>query len=210
MSSLRNAVKRKTHKERSQPAARKHLGLLEKHSDYKLRADNYHKKQERIKTLSRKASERNEDEFYRDDEDGRGRGRGRGLERDARGDLGAQGAGPPKQRVSTALQRLEAEKHVLNAKGRKRKVAAGDRAGRGLQVEEAAPKRTAAQSSRDRFFFFLALSPLGLLLRASSPLRPSSLPPLPLVVRAGARFAAASSSSELSSELDDDSSATIS
>ena len=64
MSSLRNAVKRKTHKERSQPAARKHLGLLEKHSDYKLRADNYHKKADRIKKLSRKAAEKNADEFY--------------------------------------------------------------------------------------------------------------------------------------------------
>ena len=64
MSSLRNATKRKTHKERSQPAARRHLGLLEKKGDYKQRADNYHKKRDRLKTLSRKASERNADEFY--------------------------------------------------------------------------------------------------------------------------------------------------
>lgn len=64
MSALRNAVKRKTHKERSQPASRKHLGLLEKHSDYKLRADNYHKRAKALKILSRKAAEKNEDEFY--------------------------------------------------------------------------------------------------------------------------------------------------
>ena len=64
MSSLRNAVKRVTHKERSQPQSRSHLGLLEKHSDYKLRADNFHKRQDRIKALTRKAAERNEDEFY--------------------------------------------------------------------------------------------------------------------------------------------------
>mmetsp|Transcript_3784 Transcript_3784/g.11198 ORF Transcript_3784/g.11198 Transcript_3784/m.11198 type:complete len:226 (-) Transcript_3784:12-689(-) len=64
MSSLRNATKRRTHKERAQPAARSHLGLLEKHSDYKLRADNFHKRKDRIKALTRKAAERNEDEFY--------------------------------------------------------------------------------------------------------------------------------------------------
>ena len=64
MSALRNAVKRSTHKERAQPAARKHLGLLEKHSDYKKRADDYKKKTARLKTLTRKAAERNQDEFY--------------------------------------------------------------------------------------------------------------------------------------------------
>ena len=64
MSSLRNAVKRSTHKERAQPAARKHLGLLEKHSDYKKRADDYKEKTARLKTLTRKAAERNQDEFY--------------------------------------------------------------------------------------------------------------------------------------------------
>ena len=36
MSSLRNAVKRVTHKERAQPAARKRFGLLEKHKDYEV------------------------------------------------------------------------------------------------------------------------------------------------------------------------------
>jgi U3 small nucleolar RNA-associated protein 11 len=64
MSSLRNATKRRTHKERAQPTARSHLGLLEKHSDYKLRADNFHKRKDRIKALTRKAAERNEDELY--------------------------------------------------------------------------------------------------------------------------------------------------
>jgi len=64
MSSLRNAVKRVTHKERSQPAARGKLGLLEKHKDYVERAKNYHKKQNYLTVLKKKAAERNPDEFY--------------------------------------------------------------------------------------------------------------------------------------------------
>lgn len=64
MSSLRNAVKRVTHKERSQPQQRRKLGLLEKHSDYVERANDYKKKRSLIKTLKVKAEERNPDEFY--------------------------------------------------------------------------------------------------------------------------------------------------
>jgi hypothetical protein len=64
MSSLRNAVKRKTHKERSQPAARARLGLLEKKKDYVLRARDFHKKEDAIKVLKTKAAYRNPDEFY--------------------------------------------------------------------------------------------------------------------------------------------------
>ena len=63
-SSLRNAIKRTTHKERSQPAERTKLGLLEKHKDYVLRARDFHKKEDAIKVLKRKAAERNPDEFY--------------------------------------------------------------------------------------------------------------------------------------------------
>jgi U3 small nucleolar RNA-associated protein 11 len=64
MSSLRNAVKRVTHKERSQPQNRQHLGLLEKKKDYKKRAIDYHRKEDRIKAMKEKASMRNPDEFY--------------------------------------------------------------------------------------------------------------------------------------------------
>lgn len=63
-SSMRNAVKRITHKERAQPSSRKKLGLLEKHKDYVVRAKDYHKKQQYIKNLRKKAAERNPDEFY--------------------------------------------------------------------------------------------------------------------------------------------------
>ncbi|CAJ1950712.1 unnamed protein product [Cylindrotheca closterium] len=64
MSSLRNAVKRIAHKERSQPQKRQHLGILQKKKDYKKRADDYHRKQDRIKTMRTKAAMRNPDEFY--------------------------------------------------------------------------------------------------------------------------------------------------
>lgn len=64
MSSLRNAVKRITHKERSQPVARQHLGILEKKKDYKVRAQEYHRKQDVLTNLRRKASARNPEEFY--------------------------------------------------------------------------------------------------------------------------------------------------
>jgi U3 small nucleolar RNA-associated protein 11 len=64
MSSLRNAVKRITHKERSQPRHRAHLGLLEKKKDYKERAIDYHKKEDRVKAMQQRAAMRNPDEFY--------------------------------------------------------------------------------------------------------------------------------------------------
>jgi len=64
MSSLRNAVKRITHKERSQPRNRRHLGILEKKKDYKKRAEDYHRKEDRIKAMQERAAMRNPDEFY--------------------------------------------------------------------------------------------------------------------------------------------------
>eukprot|EP00939_MAST-03C_sp_MAST-3C-sp1_P004023 g4023.t1 len=61
--SLRNAEKRRTHRERSQPKKRRRLGLLEKHGDYVKRARNYESKRKRIEALQRKAADRNPDEF---------------------------------------------------------------------------------------------------------------------------------------------------
>jgi len=57
-------VKRKTHKERAQPAARAKFGLLEKHKDYVQRARDFHRKQGQLKILREKAAFRNPDEFY--------------------------------------------------------------------------------------------------------------------------------------------------
>lgn len=66
MSSFRKALKsrQRDHKERSQLGFRKQLGLLEKKKDYKLRADDYHKKQNTLSALRKKAMDKNPDEFY--------------------------------------------------------------------------------------------------------------------------------------------------
>ncbi|OAA62675.1 u3 small nucleolar RNA-associated protein [Niveomyces insectorum RCEF 264] len=61
--SMRNAIQRRSHRERAQPHERKRLGLLEKHKDYKLRAKDWAKKQATLRSLREKAAERNEDEF---------------------------------------------------------------------------------------------------------------------------------------------------
>ncbi|KAK7400256.1 hypothetical protein VNO78_11459 [Psophocarpus tetragonolobus] len=64
MSSLRNAIPRRAHKERAQPSSRKKFGLLEKHKDYVERAKAFHKKEDTIRKLREKAATRNQDEFY--------------------------------------------------------------------------------------------------------------------------------------------------
>ncbi|PWA20692.1 hypothetical protein CCH79_00011533 [Gambusia affinis] len=66
MSSFRKALKsrQRNHHERSQPGFRKTMGLLEKKKDYKLRAEDYHKKQNTLAALRKKALEKNPDEFY--------------------------------------------------------------------------------------------------------------------------------------------------
>ncbi|KAI9885862.1 MAG: trifunctional histidinol dehydrogenase [Watsoniomyces obsoletus] len=64
MSSMRNALPRRNHRERAQPKERSKWGILEKHKDYTLRARDFNAKKARLKHLRQKASDRNPDEFY--------------------------------------------------------------------------------------------------------------------------------------------------
>ncbi|KAK5018028.1 hypothetical protein LTR60_001680 [Cryomyces antarcticus] len=64
MSSMRNAVQRRNHKERAQPLERAKYGILEKHKDYSLRARDHNEKRKRLRILRQKAQDRNPDEFH--------------------------------------------------------------------------------------------------------------------------------------------------
>lgn len=57
-------IAKKQHRERSQPAHRAKLGLLEKHSDYVKRARDFHSKKDRLSKLQSIAANKNKDEFY--------------------------------------------------------------------------------------------------------------------------------------------------
>lgn len=131
-SSLRNAVKRVTHKERSQPTARQHLGFLEKKQDYKKRAVNYHRKEDRIQAMQRKATMRNPDEFYfgmhnAQVKDGQHQQTEEAMQKELSDQIGAEAVRVmkdqdltyvrmQKQKDSKKAQRLKESLHLIGAK----------------------------------------------------------------------------------------------
>ena len=64
MSSFKNSIPKRKYRERGQLKKREGLGFLEKKQDYKIRAINYHQKQDKLDKLRLKASLKNPDEFY--------------------------------------------------------------------------------------------------------------------------------------------------
>lgn len=60
---MRNAVARRPHRERAQPEGRSKWGLLEKHKDYSLRAQDYNSKKKKLGQLTAKVRDRHPDEF---------------------------------------------------------------------------------------------------------------------------------------------------
>lgn len=86
MAKLVHNVQKKQHRERAQVSSRARFGLLEKKKDYKLRAEDYHKKQNALKALKMKAEQYNPDEYYhamvnrKTDESGILQAQGEGVE----------------------------------------------------------------------------------------------------------------------------------
>lgn len=60
---FKNARPQRKYRERGQLLRREHLGNLQKHKDYKLRAVNYQRKQAQLQKLRLKAALKNQDEF---------------------------------------------------------------------------------------------------------------------------------------------------
>ena len=115
MASLRNAIKRRTHKERAQPRKRRTLGILEKHKDYVERARNYRKKKYTLRHLKRKAEQRNPDEFYF--------GMLRGQTKNGIVDVGTAGTEAASERASLRHLRAQDAAHIrTKAASEKRKI----------------------------------------------------------------------------------------
>jgi U3 small nucleolar RNA-associated protein 11 len=64
LKNLKKYIPKRKYRERSQLERRNKLGFLEKKQDYKIRAEDYHKKEQKYKKLKEEARVKNPEEFY--------------------------------------------------------------------------------------------------------------------------------------------------
>lgn len=64
LKNIKKYIPKRKYRERSQLESRKNLGMLEKHSDYKIRADDFKKKANKYTKLKEEARLKNPEEFY--------------------------------------------------------------------------------------------------------------------------------------------------
>ena len=64
LENLKKYIPKRKYRERGQLENRKKLGFLEKKEDYKIRADDFHKKEAKYKKLKEEARTKNPEEFY--------------------------------------------------------------------------------------------------------------------------------------------------
>jgi U3 small nucleolar RNA-associated protein 11 len=64
MKTLNKYIPKRKYRERSQLEGRKRLGLLEKKQDYKIRAEDFHKKEKKFKKIKEQVRTKNPEEFY--------------------------------------------------------------------------------------------------------------------------------------------------
>lgn len=131
---MRNAVTRRPHRERAQPAGREKWGLLEKHKDYSLRAKDYNTKKKKLSALTAKVKDRHPDEFAygmvkaKQGKHGQGGDQNR-LSHDAVKLLKSQDAGYLRTvlaRGRKEMGKVEAELGASGGKGKGKKVVFGE------------------------------------------------------------------------------------
>ena len=153
-SGLKHVLKTRTYKERSQPSDRRHLGILEKKKDYRLRAKDYHKKEDALKKLREKAAFKNPDEYYFNMAHTRVEGgvhRKREAEQPTADDLRAfkredQGYLMVKQTAEAKkIERLRATLHMLDVPMQNRHTVFADDEASALAIEAAGRGSTPAE-----------------------------------------------------------------
>ncbi|PSS08530.1 hypothetical protein M430DRAFT_53923 [Amorphotheca resinae ATCC 22711] len=136
MSSMRNAVQRRNHRERGQPEERQKWGLLEKHKDYSARARDFNQKKAKLKQLRQKVLEKNPDEFYFGMMSRKGPSTGKNSDGTVAGDRGNVALSQDAVRLyktqdlgyirtmrnKTAKEVAELEQRVVGIKGEGRKI----------------------------------------------------------------------------------------